>query len=218
MAGLRATASIGTKHITATSLATRGQRLVLSTFRFSSHDQRPEAFNSEVLGVTEINADKRIVALVMFDLDDIEAAFEELDARYLAGEGAAHAHTWSVISGTHRAFNRAELPAADWVMIDHRRGTPFTFNDPLPSIRAKWDLTPDLRIYVEAVHELSDVGAVITHTQCGTSQEGFDAEWRMIQVLTVEGDRVNRCELFDEADLKAALARFDELDRGAAAK
>ena len=33
----------------------------------------------------------------------------------------------------------------------------------------------------------------------------------MIQLLTVEGDLVNRSELFDEADLDAALARFQEL-------
>ncbi len=33
----------------------------------------------------------------------------------------------------------------------------------------------------------------------------------MIQLLTVEGDRINRCEIFDEADLDAALARFEEL-------
>ena len=60
----------------------------------------------------------------MFDLDDIDAAFEELDARYLAGEAAAHAHTWSVIAGAYAAFNRHELPATtpDWVNIDHRRG------------------------------------------------------------------------------------------------
>ena len=45
----------------------------------------------------------------------------------------------------------------------------------------------------------------------GTSQEGFDAEWRVIDILTVEGDSINRCEIFDEADLDAALARFDEL-------
>ena len=45
----------------------------------------------------------------------------------------------------------------------------------------------------------------------GTSPEGFDAEWRMIHLLTVEGDRISRCEIFDEADLDAALARFDEL-------
>ena len=59
----------------------------------------------------------------MFDLDDIDAAFEELDARYLAGEAAAHAHTWSVIAGAYAALNRHELPATtpDWVNIDHRR-------------------------------------------------------------------------------------------------
>ena len=45
----------------------------------------------------------------------------------------------------------------------------------------------------------------------GTSQEGFDAEWRIVELLTVEGDLVNRCEIFDEADIDAALARFDEL-------
>ena len=58
----------------------------------------PEAFRTEVLGIVEINADERIVAFVIFDADDIDAAFEELDARYLAGEAAAHAHTWSVIT------------------------------------------------------------------------------------------------------------------------
>ena len=48
-------------------------------------------------------------------------------------------------------------------------------------------------------------------TAHGTSQEGFDAEWRMITFSTVEGDLISRCEVFDEADLDAALARFDEL-------
>ncbi len=36
-----------------------------------------------------------------------------------------------------------------------------------------------------------------------------------IQLLTVEGDLINHCELFDEADIDAALARFDELSRPA---
>ena len=64
-----------------------------------------------MLGIAEIDADERIVAAVLFDLDDIDAAFEELDARYLAGEAAAHAHTWSVIARAYAAFNRHELPA-----------------------------------------------------------------------------------------------------------
>ena len=37
-------------------------------------------------------------ATMNFDPDDIDAAFAELDARYVAGEAAAHARTWSAIT------------------------------------------------------------------------------------------------------------------------
>ena len=46
----------------------------------------------------------------------------------------------------------------------------------------------DVSIYVEAVHRLNDLGAVVTQVANGTSQEGFDAEWRGINLLTVDGD------------------------------
>ena len=69
----------------------------------------PRHFSQRSLAIVEINADERIVALVWFDLDDIDAAFAELDARYLAGEAAAHAKTWSVVTGVCRA-QRHELP------------------------------------------------------------------------------------------------------------
>ena len=95
----------------------------LSRAPISGRDQRPEAFRTEVLDIVEIDADKRIAAIVVFDLDDFDAAFAELDARYLAGEAAAHAHTWSVITAAYAALNRHELPATtpDWVNVDHRR-------------------------------------------------------------------------------------------------
>ena len=63
--------------------------------------------------------------------------------------------------------------------------------------------------YVEAVHRLTDRGVVITHAAHGTSQHGFEAEWREIALLAFDGDLVSRCELFDERDLDAALAKFD---------
>ena len=49
-------------------------------------------------------------------------------------------------------------------------------------LRGIWDLTPDLKIHIEAVHRLDSFGAVITHTESGSSPEGFDAEWRTIQL------------------------------------
>ena len=217
IANMRAAAEVGAKAMTFVVIATRGKRLALSRIRAWGPDQRPEAFHTDALGIVEINADNRIAARVAFDLDDIDAAFEELDARYLAGEAAPYAQTWSVIAGAYAAFNRHELFATtpDWANIDHRRGIGFAPGDMIPYIRASWDVTPDLIINIEAVHRLSDVGAVVTHATQGTSQEGFDAEWRVISLLTVKGDLINRCERFDEADVDAALARFDELSRPA---
>ena len=121
----------------------------------------------------------------------------------------------SVITGIYAAVNRRELPPTtpDWVNTDHRRGIAFAPGEMTAYIRAGRDLTPETRIYVEAVHRASNLGAVFTQVMKGTSADGFDAEWREIVILTIEGDLVSRGELFDEADLDAALARFDELDR-----
>ena len=46
-----------------------------------------------------------------------------------------------------------------------------------------------------------------------TSKQGLRAEWRLISLLTIQGDLLDRSETFDEANLDAALARFDELTR-----
>ena len=71
------------------AIATRGDRLVLCRFRSSGRDQRPEEFYSEVLGVFEINADSGSRRTSCSTSTTIDAAVEELDARYLAGEAAA---------------------------------------------------------------------------------------------------------------------------------
>jgi hypothetical protein len=208
---VHAYAAVGTENVKSTVVATRAQRLALNHYRFSGRDQRPDSFRVEMLAVVEIDADERMAAVVVLDADDIDAAFKELETRYLAGEAAAHADTWSVITSNYAAFNRHELPAVDWDTVDHRRATPFASSTMTTSLRAIWDLTPDLKIHIEAVHRLSSFGAVITHTASGSSPEGFDAEWRAIDTVTVEGHRINRCEIFDEANLDAALARLEEL-------
>ncbi|WP_231986256.1 nuclear transport factor 2 family protein [Mycobacterium sp. E2479] len=206
---VRAIADVGFTLTLLGIVAIRGGRLALVRVRAAGPD--PGTIQNDALNIVEIDAEERIVASISFDLDNFDAAIAELDARYLAGEAAPYAHTWSVITGIYAAFNRHELPATDWVTIDHRRATPFAPGTILASIRAIWDLTPDLNIHVEAVHQLSKLGAVITHVQRGTSSEGFDVEWRQIQFLRVDDDRIDRCEIFDETDLDAALARFEEL-------
>jgi hypothetical protein len=199
------------------AIAIRGSRLTLSRERYRDIDGANRPVAIELLRIMEIVGDGIMHDVVAFDPDDMDAAFKELDARYLAGEAAAHAQTWSVITQAYAALNRGEMPSTtmDFEDIDHRRGAAAASGDLVKYLRATFDDTTHNLLYVEAVHRLTGFGAVITHVAKGTSQQGFDAEWRMLIVTAVEGDRVNRSELFDEADLDAALARFNELDRRA---
>ncbi len=89
--------------MTSDVLAIRGERLVLARIAFSGRDQRPEAFHTEILRIAEIDADERIAAYVAFDLEDFDAAIAELDARYLAGEGAP---TFSGVVRRHKGLRR----------------------------------------------------------------------------------------------------------------
>ncbi|GBE66240.1 hypothetical protein MFM001_27020 [Mycobacterium sp. MFM001] len=213
----RSAADLGVTDATSDVVATRGERLVLIRSRLSRSDEEAGAFHVDLLWLLEIDADHRIGAWATFDLDDIDAAIAELDARYLADEAAAHANTWSVIAEGYAAFNRHEPPATtpDCVNIDHRRGTAFAPGELFSYMRAAWDDTPDITSYIDAVHRLSDFGAVVTHVARGTSPEGFDAEWRYTHLLMVDSERISRSELFDETDLDAALARFDQLSEPA---
>lgn len=199
--------------ITSAVLATRGDRLALLHICAPNRALRHGEFGVEMLGVAEIDTDGRMTAHVLFDPDDVAAAIEELDARYLAGEAAAHADAWSVVSDVAARFNRHKLPATtpDPVYIDRRPLVSIEGADLAASIRAVWDITSDSSVYIEAVHQLSERGAVFTEVLKMTSQEGFDAEVRMIMLFAVEGDLINRVEIFDEADLDLALARFDNL-------
>ena len=211
VANLRAVADLGIVNISATPLALRGNRLCLSHVTFRGRDE----FGTETLAITEID-DGSIMTMIAFDLEDIDAAIAELDARYLAGEAAAHARTWSVITLAYAALNRREMPPTtpSWVNVDHRHGMSFGPGE-LPALLAAWNLAPDVSSSIEVVHRLNNLGAVVTSASHETSREGVNAEWRVISMLTVEGDLINRLEVFDEADIDAAIARFDQLSRPA---
>ena len=213
IADMRAIADVGFTLTMVSVLTTRGGGLALLRVRAAGPD--PGAIKNDALNLVEVDADGRVVASIVFDLDDFDSATAELDARYLAGEAARYAQTWSVISSAYAAMNRREVFATtpDWVNIDHRRVTKIAPGELIANFRASWELAPDLTIRLEAVHRLNSRGAVITVAARGNSTEGFGAEWRMIGLYTVRGELIDRAELFDEEDLGAAVARFDQLSQ-----
>ncbi len=147
---------------------------------------------------------------IEFGPADLDAAIAELDARYLAGEAAAHANAWSLVATTFAAANRHQLPPTtpDWVNVDHRRVTTIESGELTESFKAAFDVVPDLRVHIEAVHRLSDLGAVVTYTAQGSSKEGFAAEWREIALMSIEGDKFSRNELFDEARPRCRVSKI----------
>ncbi|OBI24527.1 BTAD domain-containing putative transcriptional regulator, partial [Mycobacterium sp. E2238] len=214
---MAATFEIGVESLTSDIIGTRGDRLTLCRTQTWGRDKRPEAFHTDVFDIFEVNADAKALARIIFDINDFDAAIDELEARYIAGEAAAHARTWSVIAQSFASINRREMPTttSDWVNIDHRRGTSIAPGEMAALMGAAWSSSSDLRCYIESVHRLNDRGVVITHVAREISPDGFHAEWRVISVITVEGDLINRTEVFDEAELDAALARFDQLSQSA---
>jgi len=82
--------------------STRGDRLALSLHRFEgevAHGGGPLAMDDHLV-LHEVDRDGRIVAIVLFDLEDEAAAHAELDARFAAGEGAAHPHVLRAFAET----------------------------------------------------------------------------------------------------------------------
>ena len=90
-------------------IATRGGHLVLVRITFSRRDEGVEAFltmcSRSSRSTPRINS-----RVVTFDLDDFDAAIAELDARYLAGQAAPHARTWSVIMQGYARSTGANFP------------------------------------------------------------------------------------------------------------
>ena len=214
IANCSALAEIGVTHVTSTSLRPAGERLalVVSASRAATSEPRRSAPRSLV--IVEIDADERIVAIVVFDPDDFDAAFAELDARYLAGEAAAHARTWSAIVRAYAAINRHELPPTtpDFESSRPSAGATFAADDLTAYLRAAWDLVPrQPRLHRSCASTERSRSSRHPHGEWDLTARASTPSGGRSCFSTVDGDLFSRCEIFDEADLDAALARFDEL-------
>ena len=124
---------------------------------------------------------------------------------------AKTAGNWSLGDRRSADARSDSATTTDAVSIDHRRVASFAPGEGFEYIRAGWDLDQNLNLYIETAHRVNDRGAVFTWTGHGTSHEGFEAEWRGVTVMTVDGEMVSRMEVLDEGNLDAALATFDHV-------
>jgi hypothetical protein len=203
-------------------LATRGERLALYRVSFKgavADGGGPLAFD-EHLCVAEVGEDGRLVGIVLFDLDALDAAYAELDARYEAGEGATYARAWAA----HRAL-LGSAADRDWealaatlspalVVEDHRLlGFDTAHGDRTTFVRAQqvlFDLAPDYRHRADHVRT-SEHATLVEAVEFGTRDGGaFEICFLYVGALDEQG-RYRRFGLYDLDQLDAARARFEAL-------
>jgi class 3 adenylate cyclase len=202
-----------------TLIATRGERLALQRSVLRGQTKDGFEWESGALVLTEIDDEDLVIEAVTFDDDDLDAAVAELDARYLAGEGAPFAQVFQVSMASDAAVNRHDwealraLHAPGVEFVDHRRGRFGLYDardDLLGDIPAMTDVAPDGRTMALAVHPAPHGIVVLLHTE-STSDDGGHLEEPLVYLVIIEDGLITRGELFDDTDLEAARARLAEL-------
>ncbi len=198
-------------------VATRGQRLGLAHVRMSGTDHADGPFDDEHYSLAEVDDDGRRVHTIAFAPDDLDAAYEELDARYpgtVDPETARHveaarAHTDAVAAQDWEAL--AAMHTADLVVEDHRPvgwGTLHGVDAYLELMRSLGSLARDLTFPVH--HRLNDRHmTLVAVTMTG---EGDGGPFEMATVGVFERDergRLRRWDVYDPDQLAEAKTHFD---------
>ncbi|MBV8960437.1 MAG: nuclear transport factor 2 family protein, partial [Actinobacteria bacterium] len=213
---MRETMAIGLTGVTLDTIALRGERLALCSRAWLARD-----FEVTSLCLMETDEEGRAVWAALYDPDQLEEALDELEARYLAGEGAPYASWMTASSAFRRSFNQhdwaalRELYTPDVVMVDHRNaglGTLSGVDAVIDYHRAMADITPTHRLVLRRIPRIGPQLIVIEAVTRGDGAEGGAGTHELVRWMAMaldERGRVRRTEQFtDEA---AASARFDEL-------
>ncbi|HXJ34498.1 MAG TPA: nuclear transport factor 2 family protein [Candidatus Eisenbacteria bacterium] len=218
LASLRTIFDLSSSRLPSHLLATRGERLGLFRQRFegSHRDVGPSEVDFLALIETNERGDRRI-GMVLFDPDDLDAAYDELDARYLAGEAAPFRHA-RVVGAFKRTFASRAWEAMsssfppDFVLVDHRPLGWGTLDGPtyLESLKVLAELAPDTRFRTDHLWT-SARGLMFVNFLHGT-RDGGPFEEQRVHVYEVDGQGLGRRQDFYALDqLDEARARFEEL-------
>jgi hypothetical protein len=158
---------------------------------------------------------------ISFDPEDINDAFAELTARWIASGEVAYPRVIESVDRINATINRHDWDAAATHFagagyVDHRQpahAVSGTIADRLSSMQTTGSLVPDLRVELAEVLARSAIGIVGRLTLKGTGTDGAAIEIPLVALVLVDGERVTRLEVFDEDQRDMALARLQELNR-----
>ena len=197
------------------TFAVRGERLQLAWTRWSD-----EAGNQTAqLRLIELGDDGLITYQAVFDEDDFEAAYFELERRYYAGEGAGYAESGMATSEMAIALNRAdygklfdELIHPD-LEIENRALTAFlgdSASDYRASIEQLDSMIASARSWNSTVCWLSPTWFVARHERQAVGSDGERYDWSLIGVFEIRDGRLASVCAFDHDYEQQAFAYAEE--------
>jgi class 3 adenylate cyclase/ketosteroid isomerase-like protein len=196
-------------------VATRGRSLSLE--RWDLHLPDFEAHET-VLLVTLVNAEGRYQLTVMFGVDDVDAAYAELDRLFLEGEGAQNADVIALGTSFFDALVQqdvhvvASLLADDFAVrsyrafraSDHQTAAEF-----LADLEAGFEQLGPGAPRIEHVTRVSSAGGAWFVVFTGRDADGGPYEMPWLMVLHFAGGKIAALEGYDEEDARSALAALD---------
>jgi hypothetical protein len=198
-------------------IGTAGDRIALERI-VSRGGPDGSPFEADVIRLSEIDADGKLVALINWDLEDRGKAFPEAHARFVAGETASAPAQVTILALDRALAQRDWLAfrgclADDLVYRDHRKlglGT-LACDELVAAVRVHRDLASDLRTETPQILCWNRQGCLAVMHQYGTVPDGGPFENVFLRMIVADGDRVRHFETFDVTDADRALARFEEL-------
>jgi hypothetical protein len=202
----------------------------LSRYLFEGHvDGGGGTLAIDYLSVDELGDDGRFVEVILFDPDDLDAAYDELDARFAAGEAARHLAMWENAQRMPRAAAMrdwealASLFAPDFVIEDHRLlgwGTLRSGDEYVARVRTLVDMRPDVGLRIDHVLAFDDRTVLLVATWAGSESSGmFEIPVVVVSRVAPGPDgRIQRWHFYDLDQLDAARAMHRELGTAAVAR
>jgi hypothetical protein len=206
-------------------LATRGERLALLHWRVVGRvEDAAGPAEVEYIGVVEVDATGRAVLNVLFDADALDAAYDELDERFAAGEASRFPEVTAAMRAFRQAFADRDWPALaaqlapDMVVNDHRLlgwGVELGRETYIQAVRSLIDLAPDAYFRLDHVAVCAR-GYMVLTTWVGTRDGGaFESP----SLVVADLDNRSTVRHFDQYDLEQwdeATRRFEALRSSAA--
>jgi hypothetical protein len=198
-------------------IAIRGERLALQRLFASAQD--PTSYEVELLLLTELDTEGRIVGVVHFDPENVDAAFEELDERFLASDEATElsraGHDLLTAYNTREWERFGALFTDDCVVVDHRPVSGGVMQGAEARILNSQELialVPNLRMMILAVDRESASLMLARTRSAGTDELGNPVEFVNSVIMRSSGSQISLLEYFAPEAINEAMARYEELE------